>query len=88
MTHEIARMAVGGDAIALTARELGHQHIGALLGIETPSAIYVGNLWGLHIYEGTVSTVLRRDETESTARVRPDQIVWVAAEFRTNEGEK
>ena len=74
----LARQAIGGDAVSLFARDLGHRQIGALLGIETPAAIYVGSLWGVSIYETSVYINLRRDGSESKATVKPDQIVWVA----------
>lgn len=75
---EIARNAIGGDAVPLLAREIGHRQIGALLGIETPAAIYVGNLWGVSIYEDRIYIHLRREGSESKATVNPEQIVWVA----------
>lgn len=76
--QDIARMAVGGEAIALHAREIGHRQIGALLGIETPAAIYVGVLWGVSLYEDNIYIHMKREGSESKATVKPDQIVWVA----------
>lgn len=79
-------MAIGSDAIALTAREIGHVHIGALVGIETPAAIYVGAIWGLSIFEDTIFITVQREGAQSKAKVEPSQIVWVST--HPMEGER
>lgn len=76
--QDIARIALGGDAVQLFARDIGYRQIGALLGIETPAAIYVGTLWGVSVFDTTIYIKLRRDGSESQATVKPDQVVWVA----------
>lgn len=76
--QDIARIALGADAVQLFARDIGYRQIGALLGIETPAAIYVGTLWGVSVFETTIYIKLRRDGSESQATVKPDQVVWVA----------
>jgi len=75
--QDIARTAVGGDAVALFAREIGHRQIGAMLGIETPAAIYVGVMWGVSIYVDSIYITMKRNGAESKAVVKPDQLVWV-----------